>query len=72
MNKTDSNKTNKEVKLHYIQEFNSKIDKEVLEDLINLMIYKLTNKKELPSRKLGDRRVISSVDLAIYLIGSDR
>ena len=36
------------------------------------MIYRLTNKKELPSRKLGDRRVISSVDLAIYIIGSDR
>lgn len=31
-----TNKTNKDIKLRYIQEFNSKINKEVLEDLINL------------------------------------
>ena len=31
-----NNKTNKDIKLRYIQEFNSKINKEVLEDLINL------------------------------------
>lgn len=31
-----TNKTNKDIKLRYIQEFNSKINKEVLEDIINL------------------------------------
>lgn len=36
MNKANSNKTNKDIKLRYIQEFNSKINKEVMEDLINL------------------------------------
>lgn len=36
MNKADSNKTNKDIKLRYVQKFNSKINKEVLEDLINL------------------------------------
>lgn len=36
------------------------------------LIYDLTNKGIIPSKKLGDRRIISSVDLAIFMLERDR